>query len=116
MGKLCTDREIRIRRGVGEKCVQGSNGILLWGQNASVKHTEIKQIIDKANKIKHGQWGQRSQPGTRMNWIPSVKEATKLVWTDKYTPKRRREHEKKGWEGQPGTQMNWNPTVSKGRK
>ncbi len=36
------------------------------------KDPESKQIIDKANKIKHEQWGQRSQPGTRMNWNPPV--------------------------------------------
>ena len=56
------------------------------------KDPESKQIIDKANKIKHGQWGQRSQPGTRMDWIPSVKEATTLVWTDESAAERKREH------------------------
>ena len=38
------------------------------------KHPEeSKQILDKANKMEHGQWGQRSQPGTHMNWTPSVR-------------------------------------------
>ncbi len=53
----------------------------MGAEHVSKHPEESKQILDKANKMEHGQWDQRSQPGTRMNWTPSVKEATTLVWS-----------------------------------
>src|SRR5258708_39337013 len=95
-----------MRRGKGGKRVQGSNGILLWGaKNTSVNTRESKQIIDEANKIKHGQWGQRSQPGTRMNWIPAVGEATTLECSAESASEPKRDNGQKGWRSERLTSM-----------
>ena len=50
-----------------------------------------------------------------MNWVPSVKEATMLVWTGESTlvPEIDSEHGRQGQRRQPGTLMNWFPPVSK---
>src|SRR5260221_353746 len=88
----------------GGKCVQGNNGILLWGQNASVKHPEeSKQIIDKP-------WTMGSEKSARYTFELDLQcqRAAVLVWANKSVRVKggRWKHRSR-----PGTLMNWSSNV-----